>query len=229
MSYVAVEAEMLLQHTCEALLRLWFAHRPDAQGAPPSCPWLELSGDRDFSRFRARCKELASSSENLALPCLKVFVNTGTFGAEDLDSGRKLGEFLKLAAQVCGDPSAYNAAKHGLAAHGGRSRFEVEVDGVCVFDVEGYDLETLEVADRDGRRRWAITTKWIDLERSLTIAWLITNLMQSMWSVARYRYVTRAGTVRTFQPGDTDTLLNYGEIVLAQRRDYLAYVDDKHS
>ena len=68
-AFIAAETEILIQHTCETLLRLWFAHRPDVDGSIPDCPWLSLARDRSFGKFRQRCDELqANTAADLRLP-----------------------------------------------------------------------------------------------------------------------------------------------------------------
>lgn len=226
LAFVAAETEMLVQHSCETLLRLWFAHRPDAHGRAPDCPWLVLARDRSFVKFKERCAALRSvSDQDLELSVAQVFINTGTaFSAEDLASARATAKCLKLAARLCLQSNAYNSAKHGLAVRGGRSRFALDVEDLRVFDVDGFEIEMLEVAtDPQSRQRWSITTKWVSLERCLVVAWIVANLVQSMWSVGQYRYVTREGMVRVFMANDIEKFLEYGEIVLVEQRQWLLY------
>ena len=57
--FVATEAEILLHHISETLLRLYLAHE-----TAPLCPWIEVTRLRNFREFKESARELFLSTTN---------------------------------------------------------------------------------------------------------------------------------------------------------------------
>lgn len=142
-SFLATDAEVLLHHSSEALLRLYLAHRDQ-----PQCPWLECARLRNFATFKSQVDSLRSSyqeHEHVA----KMFLGgvpdnsdaNATQAVEQIDRLLKI-----LARRLLEDGNLYNAAKHGLAIIAGESGISVGSDGgQALFGSHGQSLAFLEV------------------------------------------------------------------------------------
>jgi hypothetical protein len=96
--------------------------------------------------------------------------------------------FLRHYARHFLDPDSYNALKHGLAVQTGEAGMQLDDGGL--IKVQGTALEFLSLRrDQDGRQRWNMTTRWIDIDKTMTFVYLATALIESIWNVARARYL----------------------------------------
>lgn len=187
--FVALEAEVLLHHTAETLMRLVLAHR-----GPPPCPWLELARLRSFVEFKKELNEVfvdGSSEDRYEMIGVIFFGGTDRTELEptppeDLwdSSFRSIDKFLvRYASGLLSDAHLYNAAKHGLAVQPGE--YGVRLETEIPIAREGMALQYLEVKDGE----WHRTVDWVIPELSLVYALTATDLMEQLWSVARGRYL----------------------------------------
>ena len=59
-----------------------------------------------------------------------------------------------------------------------------------LLKADGPAIEYLSLRPDDSNRtRWNRSTHWIELDRSLALTYLATKLMESVWAIARYRYL----------------------------------------
>ncbi len=187
-AFLTTEVEVLLHHASEALLRLYFAH---AESQP--CPWLECARLRDFSKFNARVDKLRSEpipTEHIA----RVFLGTvPKEPREDFNAGLiNLDRFLRVVAdRVLDDKNLYNAAKHGLAVLAGPSSISLTDDQTgASFGFEGQSISYLELHTADDKKKtWRHTTRWLSFEDSLWLTRLVLSEMDSLWTIARARYI----------------------------------------
>jgi hypothetical protein len=210
--YVTVDSQVLLHHVAEALIRLFLAH----VGSPP-CPWFELSAETDFGRFKQRVKDqLVKPRRRGALEEEAAFVLLGRRSPRpDEDAARwndateNLARFLRVfAGRWLKDSHAFNAMKHGLAVIPGDALFQiVDDEGTAIGLGEGTSVEFLEAREwekdhrgRPTRREWQTTTRWLDIQESLGLVEIGVLMIDSLWLVAKYRYLKVDGEGQLFFP-----------------------------
>lgn len=201
--FVRMEAVTIVHHASEALLRLFFAHVDF-----PECPWLGMSTSTDFAKFKKQVDAALKggfSRDEIAA----VFLG----GSDPDDAGIKMGkgkfnetvDALQLLLTDCanrflGDSFLYNAVKHGLTAidtdakmkwMGGNGKEFSMLDGF----VHGYLHKKLSptAAKEDGQ--WFLSLADSNPERDLAVTTVITYALDSLWDVARRRYMGVPGKV----------------------------------
>ncbi|MEX2554612.1 MAG: hypothetical protein WEB06_03150 [Actinomycetota bacterium] len=197
--FVVVDAAFLLHHVSETLLRMYLVHE-----AMPRCPWLELSRERNFARFKSKLKkrfvDLDFDEARARLPRLfyghekrEDFSGPPMPEAEWNDGPANIESFLRyLARLLLDDANVYNAAKHGLALMAGESMFKLG-DGKIV-GAEGPSIMFLEVLKTaNGGSRWNQSTKWVNIDEALPFVAMANELFKQLWNVARLRYVGGEG------------------------------------
>lgn len=186
-AYLVTESESVLHHAAETLLRLFMAH-----AGLPACPWLEVASLMSFREFRERTAEVIAQAESHQLDdaVSAVFLAGDTAAAEYIEPTRKV--LLMAATRLRDDANAYNSVKHVPAVQPGEASFSIATsDGSSSpFTASGPSISYLErEKDPDGGATWYTKTRWVDVRSNLFLAQLITSLIDSLWSVARARYV----------------------------------------
>jgi len=204
--YVAVESQVLLHSAAEALIRLLLAHA----GSPP-CPWFEVSSETSFRRFKKRVEDEVISprrrgtfEEQVAV----VLLGRRQPGPDDdpkrwKEATENLASFVRvLAERWLKDARLYNAMKHGLAVVPGDAVFQVlDDDDKAIRLGEGTSVEYLESTPwENDRRQWQTTTRWLDVRESLGLVEVACLMIDSLWLVAKYRYLRVGGEDRLFFP-----------------------------
>ncbi len=115
-------------------------------------------------------------------------------------------KFLRhYAGYLLRNADVYNAVKPGLYS------FSYGPDGeVPLLEATGPSLRYLEeVRDENRREHWQVTTVWIDVDLVLALIRIGHRMMESLWRVARARYLTRATfDVRLFDSPAYDALID---------------------
>lgn len=217
--FVAIEAESLLHHAGEALLRFVHAHATDDE-----CPWLQLSRTppRQFRQWVRTAVTRSTVADRKAL-CVKVL----TIDADAPEEIEFAAEYLRLYASHFLDSAPYNAAKHGLAIQGGSERWTLSVEGAEVLDRDGTTLEWLAAwrPDKETPLRWTRSRRAFSLETVAVLIHLATQLMQCVWLRARERYLDQPAD-EVYRPVSPDELfagLDVRHPVLAEWFVPLAY------
>jgi hypothetical protein len=192
--FVFTESEVLLHHASETLLRLYLAH----EGAPP-CPWLEVARVRRPSQFKRMVNE--RFADELSPEERRQRVGAVFFGASERTALKpnppqeqweksldNIEAFLTHYARHFLDADIYNALKHGLAVRPGPAAMQLGEDDL--IKAEGPAIEYLTLGENTERkRRWFHTTHWIEVDSSLAFIWIAQRLMESIWTLARFRYL----------------------------------------
>ncbi|MEU3466084.1 hypothetical protein ABZ721_39890 [Streptomyces sp. NPDC006733] len=185
--FITTEAETLLHHASEALLRLFFAH-----AELPPCPWLECARMRLPAAFMNRVRDLCEKpipKEQIG----RVFLAKVPDGDDPAWSQQvhDLERFLRFVARrVLDDKTLYNAAKHGLAVLAGPSSVSITNDqSGASFGASGQSMSFLEVhAADDNVKTWRLTTRWLSAKDSMWLTGLVITEMNTLWALARAYY-----------------------------------------
>lgn len=204
--YIRMEAVMIANHASEAMLRLYFAHVEH-----PECPWLGMSASNDFAEYKAKIADALANGfgrEQIAA----VFLG----GTSRVDSCIQLtdAEFedaidglemllIDCAHRVLGDAFVYNAVKHGVSA--------VAVDddeakvawqpmnGEPVILHKGpthvYLHKKASPNAAKDEAHWWLSMEDANPGRELAVSVLVTKALDSLWDVARRRYLGESGTI----------------------------------
>lgn len=204
--YVRMEAVMIANHASEALLRLFFAHVEH-----PECPWLGMSASTDFADYKAKLAAALDNGfdrEQIATVFLggvsrvdSVIQLTDDEFEDAIDALAML--LIDCAHRVLGDAFVYNAVKHGISA--------VAVDddeakvawqplnGEPVTVHEGpvhvYLHKKGHPDAAKNEAHWWLTMEDSNPGREMSVTVLITKALDSLWDVARRRYLGESGTI----------------------------------
>jgi hypothetical protein len=191
-AFVALEAELLLHHASETLLRLFFAH----SGLLP-CPWLEMSRLRGFSKFKALVEATFLTKDPLdrTADVAQVFFPSADrrlidpdISAETWDGNLETidGLLTHFADHFHSRAHLYNAGKHGLAVLPGEHAISMGLPDLSI-DADGMALQYLE--KKAGK--WQRTIAWVDPEVLIAYIWLAIDLIEQLWAVGRARYTDK--------------------------------------
>jgi len=193
---MVTEAEVLLHHVAETLLTLYLAHEDR-----PDCPWLEVARMRQGDlKPQLRKRFGGSYSQKLRREQLaEVFFGSRT--PVGLDPRPELEQWEKAVANLDQLLMAYldihnerrnlyNAAKHGMAVNSGTAAVKLgEAGAPPLIEKSGPSITYLDLTDSKSQPRWQQTTVWIELDQTIALSYLACSLIQSMWMVARARYL----------------------------------------
>jgi hypothetical protein len=188
-AFLTTEAEVLLHHASEALLRLYFAHVER-----PQCPWLECARLRSFTKFNQQVDAFRQLPlRNYRQDVAEVFLGSmpDESNSEAVEAVETIGRLLKvLADRLLEDKNLYNSAKHGLAVIAGESSIAISSDGgELAFGSQGQSLSFLETRDISVKEpKWHVTTRWVNTKQAMWLTMMAITEMMSLWSVAKYRY-----------------------------------------
>jgi hypothetical protein len=233
-SFVVLEAEVLLHHVAETLLRLYIAHESD-----PECPWIAITSERDFGRFKGKVSDLR---QNLETPDYRDRAAKVFFGASDWKELRPAInedewthhlensiQWLSWFAAYMLDGYVYNAAKHGLGVWPQNSALSVEIDGMPDFlNGSGPCLEYLHTSrEADGRIKWRRTTKWVRIDKTFASIHIACALIHRLWSVGSVRHGNfQKADLELFPFPSPSELLANDEMALTNFSRSLRYYED---
>ena len=199
--FLRIEAHHLKHLAIEALLRLFLGH----MGLPP-CPWWEISRNSVPGRFKDEVERhiVAALRSELQSHVAEVFLalprDLDSLSEEDQDVSLNLATFLRVfAGDWLDEAKSYNATKHGLTAVPGAAELHLGLTGEQQRRVGyGDSLSHLSAGEwTDGERVWSVTTRWIEIEQALATIGVVTRMLESLWSVARWRYGITGGGSRS--------------------------------
>lgn len=193
--FIVTEAEVLMHHATEALIRLFVGHR----GLPP-CPWLEISSLYSVRRFKETLRDLRSTDfDHLRDDLCAIFVGPATLDSlvewnpkinweEHLQVIHLM--VVRFADRLLSHDRLYNSMKHGLTVVSEETAFSIDFGEGLKVGAEGDALSHLELRDdEEESKRWYRGTTWVAPEQLVSAVWAATELMEALWSVARARYV----------------------------------------
>jgi hypothetical protein len=216
--YLRTEAVTIVHHASEALLRLFFAHVDH-----PECPWLGMSASTRFGDFKDQVDAALNEGFNRQ-DVASVFVG----GIDPDDAGVEMSseEFtatvdsIEMLLEDCanrflGDSFLYNAVKHGLTAidlDDDEAKMEwTSHDGKRVRMHKGpmhvYLHRKLHPTAKPAEGQWFLSLDDPNPERDLAVTSLITHVIDSLWDVARRRYMGTGGSVWFIAKGSIELAL----------------------
>ncbi|HEY3355701.1 MAG TPA: hypothetical protein VGQ83_20790 [Polyangia bacterium] len=200
--FVTAETEVLSHHVGETLLRLYLAHEFEPGDPAPDCPLLELSRLRQPSAFRKRLEQRFDDETD---PAAKRGAVANVFHVTDVRENilpappdasawerslDLLEGYLRAFAHRClAKAPLYNAAKHGLAVT--PTEMGVKYGDGSIISADGPVIQYLEVREQDPDvPRWFHVTHWVRSDLQMTLTWQAARMIQMLWSVARFRYLS---------------------------------------
>lgn len=231
--YLALESQVLLFQTAEALLRLILAHAT-TDGTSPALNQAALKSHRHFYRqvndyiYEASDDDLdeliiwtVQGTDSIAGVEFEPIPTSSAVGLptqEGLETGRTnlRGLLRYLANHVLSDNTRdmYNSAKHGLAAQPGIVGFRIGgEDGQPVLtDQHGYALMCVSVGPRDdeGLRPVDQVFVWSNPAEALAITNWSIDVMDAVWQLGKLRHTGKQAEegfiFRTFEHPSIDTI-----------------------
>lgn len=213
--FIITEAEVIMHHVGETLLRLYMAHEE-----LPACPGWELAKVRTPRDYKTRLRKrfIDSASDTHSADVSSVFF--GHADVEDIQYGKappegtkpdplNIEKFLRhFASHHLDNANAYNAAKHGLAVTAGNASMKLG-DG-SVLRQDGDAITFLECVYKTGKQRqWQKTTTWVRSDVSLAFALIGCRLIEQLWAVARARYLgSPLEKIKLFDTPQYDALMD---------------------
>lgn len=201
-SFVAVEAEVLLHHAAETLLRFIHAHADE-----DPCPWLRMTRLTRIGEFKEWVRSTVAQAPEVALDdlCLRTLACDPGQAAEV----RAGAEYLRLLGRHFLDADSYNAAKHGMAVRGAAEQWSVSVADREMLNRAGATVSWLARWPRDQSARlprWTEVTRVLSVEAAIALVHVTTHLMHAAWLKGRERHLGEPlGEV--FRPAPPDELL----------------------
>ncbi|MCV7368525.1 hypothetical protein CRI77_22400 [Mycolicibacterium duvalii] len=204
--YIRMEAVTISNHASETLLRMFFAHTEH-----PECPWLGMSASTDFREYKAKLDAALDAGfdrEQIATVFLggtsRVDAVVQLTDDEFEDAVDALAMLLiDCANRVLGDAFVYNAVKHGVSAvavDDDEAKVSWQpMDGEPVTIHEGpvhvYLHRKGHPDAAKNEAHWWLTMEDSNPGRELAVSVLITKALDSLWDVARRRYLGESGSI----------------------------------
>lgn len=185
-SFIAIEAEALLHHVAETLLRFLHAHAD----ADEPCPWIRMAALTSARQFKTwvEASLVMAPRDQLGALCGRAFAcRPGSI--PDLDAYI---DYTRLLAEHFLDAGPYNAAKHGMGLTGGSERRQIEVDGVEVFRRDGAVINWLgawPLHDPERPAKWTRASRLFSPQAAIALIVLTTKLMKSIWIRGRAQHL----------------------------------------
>ncbi|MGO9103901.1 MAG: hypothetical protein ACLP9Y_32450 [Mycobacterium sp.] len=204
--YVRMESVMIAHHASEALLRLFFAHIEHQE-----CPWLGMSASTDFGEFKRKINAALDSGfvrEQIAM----VFLG----GASPTDACLRLSDIefedavdgldillIDCANRFLDDSFLYNAVKHGVTAIGidddeAQLAWTSHTGERTTLHKGPVHIYLHKKASPDADKndaQWFFSTDDPNPSRDLSVSVLVTKAVDSLWDVARRRYMGESGSI----------------------------------
>ena len=197
--YAAIESVYLASMASEALVRLFFAHVGN-----PACPWIELTALNNFRDFKSRTQQLIRNGLTSDLldqvrtvfrgnPHPRHFSKQPDNKAWEDDGIALVELLLHAASKVMDEAPAYNALKHGFGAHPSSPSLTIgdpkEGKGQS-FTFAGPAINFLHRESRKGDHGpWQRSVSFISIAASIATVSSIADAVDSLWAVARWRYL----------------------------------------
>lgn len=203
----AIDATVLLHHSAETLLRLFLAHETLSP-----CPWISTASIVTPRAFKEAIRARFGSQSDRELErdlraILQVFVGTADQEGTSLsdadwqmcrDSAQNIDAILTHLARIfLDDANLYNATKHGMTINPGEAFALINGHSIGNGPSITY-IERVDAVLDNGEKafQWAMKTAWIDIEHAILFIRWACELMDTMWGVAKGRYLAEPNSIR---------------------------------
>jgi hypothetical protein len=92
----------------------------------------------------------------------------------------------RFATCFLDDANLYNAMKHGLGVSTGEVSLQLDDMIVGAGDAVEFPEST---PWKDDSRTWSLCTQWIDVKESVALIYVACQMIESMWSVGKFRAI----------------------------------------
>ncbi|MFE3023351.1 hypothetical protein [Nocardia tengchongensis] len=200
--YVRTECVLLLHHSCETLLRLFFAH-----AEKQDCPWIGMAASSNFAQFKEKVAAAVDGGFDRDTVARVFLGGTSPRDAslhiddEQFDEGVKAFQILLTVAgqTVLSESFLYNAAKHGLTIVESNTNFGLSApDGRDIKLHSGPQLAYLHKPQSPGAKEgpeWHMSLTGTLPDRDIGVSVLVQRAVASLWDVARRRYLGQSGAI----------------------------------
>ncbi|MEI4742005.1 hypothetical protein [Rhodococcus erythropolis] len=218
--FVATEANLIVHHAAETLLRMFYAHVEQED-----CPWLGIASSVNFTEFKQKLDHgLASGFDREKIA--QVFLGgvsvadsqihvTETDFNEGIDA---ISLLLTYAAQrYLAESFVYNAAKHGLSnVMVDNASLGVETEGQAPLQIHQGQLQTYLHKNRfpgakNEPRQWFMSATGTLPDQDLAVSLLIARAIDSLWNCARRKYLASPGQIVLLNAEDVAVAI-YGPV-----------------
>ncbi|OZS78496.1 hypothetical protein CF394_06995 [Tetzosporium hominis] len=196
--YARLELATTYYHCIETFLRLFLAHV-----SIPACPWLEISRDTDFRKFKKTVADILEdkfkyADTQLTLEENLLYVFYGNYKAEFFsDHGITMEEakdilmkWIKWAAKDFISVYDYNAFKHGLTV-------STDTQGLTIgradekFKIEERGDALKFIAKKQKKERWVWEKKYVftPLDFRAVAIHIYSSLINNLLKVGRITYL----------------------------------------
>ena len=187
--FLRIEAHHLKHLAIETLLRLFLGHK-----GLPQCPWVEMSKVTKF-KDTVEHEIVDTDTDDLQADVRQIILGLPRSRESLTDTQRDLShnmaEILRMFAKDWLDEAkSYNATKHGLTAVPGAAEFSLGPQGGEQINIASGDslVHLVHSTWSNNERQWSRTTRWITIEYAVTTVFIVHNMIESLWHVARARY-----------------------------------------
>ncbi len=172
--FAAVEAEILLSHAAETVLRYVYAH-----AEPSSCPWQRMAALTSAGKFKAWVENglLEAPDEQLDNVLVERLFVLDENGRRCV---RVLRRYIREFARLFLDANAYNAGKHGLGLSGGDAAIDVQIANSTAINGRGMALSYLSFEGSGDARTWTHHTHLRSLEVCIGLVYAATRLLDGI-------------------------------------------------
>lgn len=218
--FVVTESNLIFHHAAETLLRMFYAHLEQED-----CPWLGIASSVDFTEFKRKLdRDLKAGfdRDNIA----QIFL--GGVSAADAQIHLADDEFddgvdavallLRYAAErYLSESFVYNAAKHGLSSvmvDNATMEFESESSGRIRLhngDLQTYLHKNRLPGVKNEPVQWFVSATGTLPDQDLAVSLLIQRAIESLWNVARRRYLAQQGQILVLTTNEVELCI-YGPV-----------------
>jgi hypothetical protein len=226
--YLRMESVMIAHHASEAFLRLFFAHVDHEE-----CPWLGMSASTNFADFKKQVADTLKQGFDRA-DIATVFLGGETpadagieLSADEFDDAIGAIDLLlnDAGARVVTDSFLYNAVKHGVTAIAvdddeAQFAFHGQGGGRTVLHKGPVHVYLHKAAFPNAPKsepEWFYSAADSNPARELSVSTLISKAIDSLWAVARRRYLGATTSIIYIPKAEVEMAI-YGITMLTMNR-----------
>jgi hypothetical protein len=199
-----LELSIMYYHCIETFLRIFLAH-----STIPQCPWLEISRETNYRKFKSDLKKLSDGKfgfrDDLTTDEIITYVFTGrkqlptTINSTEIIKSLK--EWIQWSAKELLEVYDYNAYKHGLTVTTDRRGFTIhnrDVDEKLEEHEES--LKIIHKHDNGDRWVWMEKVIFTRFDSRSSCILILQKLIYNILNVGKHTYLNRPLKKTVFLP-----------------------------